>query len=98
MFITKENFKKNNLNLLQFVMALLVIYSHAFPIAAANSEGKIVIALTGGQYSTGGLAVAVFFIISGFLVSASYENAKGLFSYLKKRIFRIFPGFFRFWS
>lgn len=35
-----------------------------------------------------------FFIISGFLVSASYENAKGLFSYLKKRIFRIFPGFF----
>ena len=74
-------------------MAILVIYSHAFPLAAANSEGEIIIALTGGQYSAGGLAVAVFFIISGFLVSASYENAKGLFSYLKKRIFRIFPGF-----
>lgn len=79
MFITKENFKKNNLNLLQFVMALLVIYSHAFPIAAANSEGEIVIALTGGQYSTGGLAVAVFLSSAVFWSAQAMKTQRACF-------------------
>lgn len=94
MFVAKENFKKNNLNFIQFIMAILVIYSHAFPIATSQNGGEIIKDLTDSQYSCGNLAVAAFFIISGFLVSASYENSTGLFAYLKKRVFRIFPGFF----
>lgn len=94
MFVTKENFKKNNLNFIQFIMAILVIYSHAFPIATAQNGGEIIKDLTDSQYSFGNLAVAAFFIISGFLVSASYENSTGIFAYLKKRVFRIFPGLF----
>lgn len=92
MTITKENFKRNNINFIQFVMAVLVIYSHAFPIATGMNDGEIIKDITSSKYSFGNLAVATFFIYSGFLVSASYENSGSLFTYLKKRIFRIFPG------
>ncbi len=94
MVITKDNFKKNNLNLIQFIMAILVIYSHAFPIATAQNGGEILKDLTEAGYSSGNLAVAAFFIISGFLVSASYEDSPGIFQYLLKRAFRIFPALF----
>lgn len=92
MYITKENFRKNNINFVQFIMAVLVIYSHAFPIATAGNEGEIIKDLTASRYSFGNLGVATFFIFSGFLVSASYENTQDILIFLKKRIFRIFPG------
>lgn len=94
MYITKENFRHNNINFIQFVMAILVIYSHAFPIATAANAGEIIKDLTASAYSFGNLAVATFFIFSGFLVSASYESTPNIFIFLKKRCFRIFPGLF----
>lgn len=83
--------KKNNLNLIQFVAALLVIYSHAFPIATGMNDGEIIKDLTNSFFSVGDLAVAAFFIISGFLVSGSYERTKSFPRYLKMRVLRIFP-------
>lgn len=92
MYITKENFKKNNINIIQFIMAILVIYSHAFPIATDGNESELFMNLTESHYSFGNLGVATFLIFSGFLVSASYENTNNIFVFLKKRVFRIFPG------
>ena len=94
MIVTQERFRKNNFNLIQFIMAILVIYSHAFPIASAQNNGELIMDLTASRYSFGSLAVAVFFIISGYLVSSSYENSTSVLQYFKKRIFRIFPGLF----
>ena len=92
MYITKENFKTNNLNAIQFFMSVLVIYSHAFSLGAATIDGEVIKWLTGTRYSAGSLAVAVLFIVSGFLVSASYENSRSVIQYFKNRVFRIFPG------
>ena len=36
--------------------------------------------------------VPIFFVISGFLISASYERSPGLKSYCRNRVLRIFPG------
>lgn len=92
MYITKENFRHNNINFIQLIFAILVIYSHAFPIATAGNEGEIISDLTASRYSFGRLGVAAFFIFSGFLVSASYENTNNALIFLRKRVFRIFPG------
>lgn len=83
--------RKNNINLIQFIAAVLVIYSHAFPIAQGSNSGEIIKDLTQSRYSFGNLAVAVFFIYSGFLVSASFERRPSLCTYLKNRFFRIMP-------
>jgi len=92
MYSTKDNFKINNFNAIQFFMSILVIYSHAFSIGAATEKGEVIKWLTDSQYSAGRLAVATLFIVSGFLISASYENSKSAVQYFKNRIFRIFPG------
>lgn len=91
MYITKDNFKHNNFNAIQFFMSVLVIYSHAFSIGNATETGEIIKMLTDSNYSAGRIAVATLFIVSGFLVSASYENSRSAVQFFKNRIFRIFP-------
>lgn len=92
MYISKESFKINNLNIIQFMMSLFVIYSHAFSLGAGTAQGEVIKWLTSERLSAGSLAVSVLFIVSGYLVSASYDNSKSAIQYLKNRIFRIFPG------
>lgn len=41
----------------------------------------------------GGFAVNCFFIVSGYLISASFLNSSSVTSYLTKRIARIYPAF-----
>lgn len=91
MYVSKENFKNNNFNAIQFVMALFVIYSHSFSLGAGTAQGEVIKWLTSERLSAGSLAVSVMFIISGYLVSASYDNSKSVVQYLKNRIFRVYP-------
>lgn len=83
--------RENNINLIQFIAAIFVIYSHAFPIATAANNGEIISDLTQGEYSFGNFAVAIFFIFSGYLVCASWERSNSLYSYMKNRFYRIIP-------
>jgi peptidoglycan/LPS O-acetylase OafA/YrhL len=46
-----------------------------------------------GQESSGGLAVFGFFVVSGFLVTRSFDGSPNFISYIWKRFLRIFPGF-----
>jgi peptidoglycan/LPS O-acetylase OafA/YrhL len=46
-----------------------------------------------GQTKLGGLSVHCFFIISGFLIAASWDQRKDVGQFLKKRVLRIYPGF-----
>lgn len=87
MYISKESFKINNLNIIQFMMSLFVIYSHAFSLGAGTAQGEVIKWLTSERLSAGSLAVSVLFIVSGYLVSASYDNSKSAIQYLKNRIF-----------
>lgn len=82
--------KINNFNLIRIVCAFLVFYEHAFPIFTGKLA-SVDISRNLFAYSSGSLGVAVFFCISGYLVSKSYYSSKNIIHFIFKRIFRIFP-------
>jgi peptidoglycan/LPS O-acetylase OafA/YrhL len=88
--------RANNLDFLRFLFAVLVIYSHSYVLILDEDKGNYhepFSVLTRGQTTGGGLAVAFFFIISGFLITQSWMNSRGLTDYLRRRVLRIYPGF-----
>lgn len=78
-------FRRNNFDLLRLLAATEVLVFHAkshLDIGFPAWADKL-------WYFRG---VPVFFVISGFLVSASFERSNDLFSYFRNRALRIFPG------
>lgn len=73
-----------NFDLMRLIAALLVVVSHTFPLS-----GQPPLTIRGVE-DLGALGVSIFFVISGYLVTASYERDPK--SYLLKRILRIEPG------
>lgn len=73
-----------NFDLMRLIAALLVVVSHTFPLS-----GEPALTIRGVE-DFGALGVSIFFVISGYLVTASYERDPK--SYLLKRILRIEPG------
>lgn len=71
--------RDNNLDIFRFILASLVVYSHS------NW-------LLGYEDGSESLRVMMFFIISGFFISASYNRLNNIRDYFKARILRIFPG------
>jgi peptidoglycan/LPS O-acetylase OafA/YrhL len=86
--------RHNNFDALRFLAAVLVIFSHSFLVAEGSEKNEPLILLSGNQSILGLAAVFVFFAISGFLVTQSYEQTASPLRYLAKRCLRIFPGFF----
>lgn len=84
------NERKNNFDIIRFIAATLVIFSHAYPLT--NNPGiEPFGVISNGLMSFGGLAVKIFFVISGFLITQSFDRSKDVVSYAKARILRIFP-------
>jgi peptidoglycan/LPS O-acetylase OafA/YrhL len=79
--------RDNNYNLLRFLAAALVIYSHSFPMSGVKSDPLE--RLVG--FSFGHLAVDVFFVISGFLVTSSLLSRRDLRTFAIARALRLFP-------
>jgi len=84
----KRSIPSNNFDLLRLCAALQVVHSHAVehlripygPVGRAASE---LLALFPG--------VPIFFVISGFLISRSYERTPSLAVYFRNRALRIYP-------
>ncbi len=87
-----ENLRKNNFDLIRLILAILVIYSHSYVILGKHKTEPLMI-FTQNQIDLGSVAVDLFFIISGFLITGSWEHSKSNSEYLKKRALRILPGF-----
>lgn len=81
--------RNHNLAFMQFVAAVLVILSHAHPLA--RGEKDILVRLTGGTLSLGVVAVGFFFLTGGFYIAKSMEQKKIAATFFKARILRIFP-------
>ena len=77
----------NNFDAVRLAAALLVAYCHAY--ALAGGPGDPVSTLVALGYG-GTLAVAVFFVLSGFLIARSAERS-ALSGYLAARALRILP-------
>lgn len=86
--------RHNNFDALRVVAAASVMFSHAFLIADGTQRNEWLIRLTGNQSILGLCGVFVFFAISGFLVTQSYEQTRDPLRFLAKRALRIFPGLF----
>jgi peptidoglycan/LPS O-acetylase OafA/YrhL len=80
-----RQFSSNNFDLLRILAATQVLYFHTiFHLKIDAPAWSLVF-----HYFPG---VPVFFVISGYLVSASYERSEGLTHYFWKRFLRIYPG------
>lgn len=80
---------RNNFDLIRLFAALTVVVFHYRLFFKIPDDGFLdpvfqVIALFPG--------VPIFFVISGYLVSRSFENSRSHLSYARKRILRIYPG------
>ncbi len=84
--------KRNNLDFIRFAAAAGVILSHAFPLAQGTGTREPLEDFTRGQMTLGRLCVAVFLVISGLLITQSYERTPSLARYTWARVLRIFPG------
>jgi peptidoglycan/LPS O-acetylase OafA/YrhL len=84
--------RDNNFDALRLLAAISVIFSHSFLIAQGTQDHEPLIRLTGNQSILGLCGVFVFFAISGFLVTQSWERTGSAPRYLLKRCLRIFPG------
>lgn len=78
----------NSFHLLRFVLALLILWTHAFTLLGyASPLGT----LTGGQLSESSIAVDGFLVISGFLIAQSAERQRNALTFLRSRFLRIYP-------
>ncbi len=82
--------KKNAFGFFRFVLAALVIVSHSYPIGGFGHDPLEI--LTRGRLSLGLLAVAMFFVLSGFLITRSALH-KSIGRFLWHRFLRLFPGY-----
>ena len=85
---------KNNFDAIRLLAAIGVIFSHAYPVTEGSNKKELLYLLSGGQSTLGDLCVAVFFVISGFLITQSFLRAASLIDYFTNRVLRIAPGLF----
>jgi len=76
----------NNLTALRWLAASLVLYGHSFVFLGLPEP------LFLQWVPLGPLGVYIFFAISGYLVSQSWDRDPHLFRFLQRRALRIFPG------
>ncbi|MBX3653175.1 MAG: acyltransferase [Ramlibacter sp.] len=82
----------DNFLYLRIFAASLVIHGHSFALAATGSGQRDFADSHLGYRYSGDIAVAMFFVISGFLVTGSLERRAHLRSFLLARAARLFPG------
>jgi len=75
----------DNFGLLRLILALLVVLGHFRILPGATPEGI---------FTYADFAVDAFFIISGYLVYASFDKTPVIGSFYIRRLFRIYPLYF----
>jgi len=91
--LQKKASHANNFDSLRLIFAVLVIFSHSFPLTRGSNQTEPLSVLTHGQVTFGNISVWAFFVISGFLITKSWQRSPKVVKYLKRRIGRIYPGF-----
>ena len=88
--------RRNNIGTLRMVGALVVLLGHSFVLSSANGRTVDDVSSWLAGFSAFGLGLpgiglAMFFAISGYLVSASYQRRGSLLAYVEARLLRIYP-------
>lgn len=81
---------RNNFNAIRLTAALGVIVSHGLQLSSGDPSREILAGVT--YYNLGQHAVNVFFVLSGFMVTASLLRSESLVDFVTARVLRIYPG------
>jgi peptidoglycan/LPS O-acetylase OafA/YrhL len=82
----RHSARDNNFDLIRLVAAFQVVLVHAEEHLHVGIPRPVIEIL--GRFP----GVPIFFVISGFLISASYVRSTSLVAYAKNRLLRIYPG------
>lgn len=79
--------RKNNFDIVRLLLATIVVLVHAFDLSQSHALRPI------RTYLSARMGVECFFVISGFLIFASYDRCATLREYFSNRAWRILPGY-----
>ena len=85
-----KNNHYNNFNLLRLLAALQVVYTHSLEHLNITNEYL----MSFGHFIAYFPGVPVFFLISGYLITMSYDKNSDIKEYSKNRALRIIPGLY----
>lgn len=80
--------RDNNFNLIRFLAASAVLFSHSFPLATGDRASE---PLRQWGITPGSVAVDTFFLTSGFLVTGSLLARRSVLRFAAARALRIYP-------
>jgi peptidoglycan/LPS O-acetylase OafA/YrhL len=97
MAVRKKNTEESNLpthqdnrfDFLRLLAAWLVLFSHSYPLGGWPNKEPL--ATTLGIDTFGGIGVAIFFVLSGYLVTLSLERSASIVTFVRHRAVRIYP-------
>lgn len=84
--------RSDNFLLLRMIAASMVIYGHANPITGGTGPKEFFRWLGWGTYS-GHIAVLIFFVVSGFLITGSFQRNPNPLRFAAARALRIAPAY-----
>jgi peptidoglycan/LPS O-acetylase OafA/YrhL len=84
--------RRDNFLLLRIIAAAMVIYGHGFAVTRHPGQSDFFMAQGWGAYS-GTIAVDMFFVISGFMITGSYLRRGNVLDYLWARGLRVVPAY-----
>ena len=76
---------------MRLVAALCVLISHSFPLSYGATAVQPLFLLSNGQTTLGTVSVYVFFVLSGFLITGSFERQPP-HQFVLARGLRLIPG------
>src|SRR3954453_13126863 len=87
----RSGMRDNNFDTMRRVAALCVVISHSFPLSYGAAAAQPLFLLSHGQTDLGTLSVYVFFVLSGFLITGSFERQPP-HQFVLARGLRLLPG------
>ena len=84
---SSASMRPNNFDIMRLMLAVIVVFVHSYDLSGEAALSPIRTVLSAR------LAVECFFVISGFLIFASYERCATLGEYFSNRAWRILPAY-----
>lgn len=91
-YLAGKGGRDNAFDTIRLLAAASVIFSHAFVLVDGRESVEPLYRLTDGQITIGRAAVAAFFVVSGLLISMSFDRSRSLSRFMFNRALRLFPG------
>lgn len=88
-FDDRTSGRENNFNLVRMIAAMAVLTSHAWPIALGKGTLEPLQSALGIKLGTA--AVYVFFAISGFFITKSFDKGHDRKRFVAARVLRLYP-------